>query len=512
MREYGHSVCRVGDVDRDGFADMAIGVPFDRGFVGAVHVHSGRDGHLIKRLVGTHGRRDQFGGAIAGAGDVDRDGYPDLIVTATDNDRLGIGTGMAFMISGRTWQTLYTVHGRGPGDLFGLATVSVGDVDGDGSPDFMVGAPENADPINSYGTGYADLFSGKTGKVLHHFKGVELTAEYGAGVGAPGDVDRDGTPDILIGSTLENRGLGSARLYSGKTRKLLYVFPPTLDGDHFGMVLTGAGDVDADGYLDIVVGQPNAFQGIKGRVFVFSGKTGKQLHRIEGLAKSGMHGMCVGGVGDVDRDGHADFACGDPMDHTAGRPTGSVRIYSGKTGKLLHVLYGEHMSFGVTIANLGDLNGDGVPELLIPSPDETTKGHPMGTVRVVSIPTTVRFGFGCAITKVAPSLDTSSFRLDKQTTMFVRGPAHKAGALFWSAIPDVPLRVAPMCNVHLDLGSMMLVKPVSTDAIGRWSGIERVPNKPSLVGCIGALQCAIGPSNARLGVDLTNAMYFTITK
>ncbi len=97
-------------------------------------------------------------------------------------------------------------------------------------------------------------------------------------------------------------------------------------------------------------------------------------------------------------------------------------------------------------------------------------------------------------------------------TIFVNGGANEGGALFWSAIPDVPLTLGPTCNLHLDMSTMMLVDVVRTDSIGRWTKVLLVPNTRSLVGARGAMQCALGKTSARLGFDMSNGLYFTFQK
>src|SRR5262249_48623946 len=134
--------------------------------------------------------------------------------------------------------------------------------------------------------------------------------------------------------------------------------------------IAAAGDVDGDGVPDILVGAPaTVTSGVydSGAAYLYSGSSGLLLRRIEGLL-GGQHGTSVGSVGDIDGDGRADFAVsGDAVRDSTGTTAGSVYVYSGATGSLLFNLFGtdNNEGFGSAIASLGNVDGDGVPDILV---------------------------------------------------------------------------------------------------------------------------------------------------
>ncbi len=200
----------------------------------------------------------------------------------------------------------------------------------------------------------------------------------GAALAIAGDVDRDGTPDIITGSPRDDGVVtdsGSAWLYSGASGGVLQLLRGASSGDQFGFAVAAAGDVDADGYADVIVGAPHEanrddrHEHLRaGCAHVISGRDGKRLWALRGPSEGAALGWSVQGVGDVDRDGHADVAAGAPFYFVKDAPDiGLVRIYSGKTGEVLHELLGVRGGdrFGWSLASVADRTGDRVPELLI---------------------------------------------------------------------------------------------------------------------------------------------------
>jgi len=146
---FGAAVAAAGDVNADGAADFAVGVPG----LNRVDVYSGATGQLLRRFEQISG---SFGAALANLGDHDGDGVDELLIGAPTRDTLGVvGSGAAFVLSGATGQSLFPVAGLQPGETLGAAVAAVPDVDGDGRSDFALGAPGLAD-----GAGRASLLRG----------------------------------------------------------------------------------------------------------------------------------------------------------------------------------------------------------------------------------------------------------------------------------------------------------------------------------------------------------------
>ncbi|MCA8955646.1 MAG: FG-GAP repeat protein [Planctomycetes bacterium] len=502
---FGQTAVGVGDVDADGFADFAFGKPYTANGTGEVVVHSGRDAHLILRVSGDPNAGALFGWSVAGAGDLDRDGRADLIVGAIAHAANGLAAGAVYVVSGRDGKVLHTWLGDGPGDLLGSSVGSVGDLDKDGYPELISGAPENGgDPVKYYGPGYARVWSGRDGKVMHTFRGVEIASEFGSSVAGAGDIDGDGYLDVLVGSLLEWRGVGSVRLYSGRTFATLLEFHGESYADHFGMSVAPAGDVDRDGVGDLLIGSVNAFSFLPGTVWVMSGRTGATLHKIRGQPKSGMLGIQVASAGDLDGDGYPDFLASDPMDATRGTATGCVRVFSGRTGTELAAVFGEGGGFGRWAGTVGDITGDGLPEFAVTAPGALA-------VTVISWRSVVAVGTGCGAA-VPPQLDATQPVLGRLSTLFVRHAAPLQQGVVWISGPvTVPLPLGSGCAAYLDPWTTSPVTGLVTDISGRWAQSFPVPPLPALAGARVALQGGVLAATP-LGAALTNGIAATVQR
>ena len=182
---------------------------------------------------------DHLGLSVRDAGDVNADGYPDVIVGAPDQG----GMGAAKVISGKDGSVLRTFTGQSSGDLFGFSVSGIGDLDNDGFDDVLIGAPQTGSA-----PGYAKVYSGKTSAVIFTFNGLNGGDRFGQSVSDIGDVNTDGFGDIAIGAprdaTASNPGY--VRLYSGKDGSFLRQLDGTSAGDQFGFSIKRAGLVDSD--------------------------------------------------------------------------------------------------------------------------------------------------------------------------------------------------------------------------------------------------------------------------
>ncbi|NOT54518.1 MAG: hypothetical protein HOP18_07930 [Deltaproteobacteria bacterium] len=317
-----------------------------------------------------------FASSLAMVGDIDGDGAPDFLVGAynhrwNNNDRQG----RAFTFSGATGKLLFTIDNPAPQveAAFGFSVAGAGDVNKDGTPDLLVGA------LGQEERGKAFVFSGKDGKLVYSLQPPKL--QNGAGFGwasaSVGDITGDGVSDMAIGAFAQEN-IGYVYLFNGSDGKILRTIAPPAGCLSFGWSLDTAGDINKDGVADLIIGAPYTTVGentVQGRVFVFSGKDDALLMTLEHPQPmaGAVFGWHVVGVGDQDKDGVPDFLIGAPyQDVNNVIAQGSAYVLSGATGKSLFTLKNPlprpYSVFGYTVTAGPDVNQDGVPELLVGAP------------------------------------------------------------------------------------------------------------------------------------------------
>lgn len=397
---YGFAVAGLGDTNGDGYADGAVGSHFDENPsnpVGAAYYYpggpDGLDAATATRFVAVDADDlGYFGYAVAGLGDLDGDGYDDLVVGAP-----ATSDGAAFVYLGGAAGPDLTTELRieaswSSASFFGATVGGAGDLNGDGYAELVIG-----DQWDTQGgrttAGAAWLYLGGAAGA-EASAGIEVTAsergdvtEFGSSFGGPGDLDGDGLDDLVIGD--RSADWDSDHLHTGA----VYIYPGADGGidaggeqkllasdgamyDMLGYAVAVVGDLDGDGYDDVVAGANGDDDTMidSGSIYVWrGGATGvdsstEQEHRSP-EAKTGMEnfGASVARVGDLDGDGHADLLVGAMGDDDSGAMSGSVYLFYGGTGGLdagtvQKVLASDGVAgggFGRSVAGLGDVAGDG---------------------------------------------------------------------------------------------------------------------------------------------------------
>lgn len=269
---FGRHVSGVGDVNGDGHADVFVGAP-GRGASspdkGRALVYSGKDGAVLLMLAGER-EGDGFGSTVAG------DAFGDQKILIVGAPGAGPSdTGRAYVYVGLSSTPKFVIDADETGAALGAMFASVpGDVDADGVDDVYVSDWSNNAKGGS--TGRAYIHSGRDGRRLYTFTGETAGEGLGTSPANVGDVDGDGHADILIGAWQYSGAAlsgGRAYLFSGKDGRLLRTYTCRTPGDTFGFDAVGMGDVDGDGTVDLLV--TSAWSGVRGfhsgRMFILSG-------------------------------------------------------------------------------------------------------------------------------------------------------------------------------------------------------------------------------------------------
>jgi hypothetical protein len=378
--QFGWIARPIGDVDGDGITDIVTSAPGTPGpgttAPGRVYLYSTKTGKLLWKVDGTG--NDRLGTGVEGAGDTNKDGVPDLIASAP-------GAGHAYVYSGKDGHVLFTMTAEDPADNFGAHASGVGDVNGDGYDDVIVGAPRNA--ATGAGTGRAYVYSGKDGKVLLTLSGEHAGDGFGAAVAG----GRRGSRVFLIVGAPGAGGTHSGRsyVYTSLTQTPAFVIDSDETGAALGgMFLSVLGDADGDRIPDIYASDfTNSAKGPStGRIYVHSGKDGHRLLTLTGEGAGEGFGIGPANAGDVNHDGHEDLIVGAWQYAGAAPSGGRAYLYSGKDGALLKTYTGKIAgeTFGFDAVGVGDIDGDGTIDLLITSAWSGIKGFHAGRMFVIS--------------------------------------------------------------------------------------------------------------------------------
>ncbi len=352
---FGHKVSVAGDIDNDGYLDIITGAYFSD-FVsqnsGRAYVYSGQTGELMMTING-EAQSDYLGVSVDGVGDLNGDSYDDFVVGAYGHDAGGNAAGRVYAFYGgpgpypvsiSAADADLKIDGSSASGFLGWSVAGIDDVDGIDGPDLLVGA---------VGVPSAIVYSGQTGAIVRVHVG-DGTGSFGYTVSNAGDFDGDGTGDYLAGARkyqlVDGHGAGRAYLYSGADGSLL----ATVTGDTSDVLsrgLSAAGDLNSDGFADILIGAPRAETNISnsGRAYVFLGNSGPfplaltaadAYLTLTGTMPHEFLGWDVSYTHDLNADGVNELVVGAPNEGSRwlglNNDPGQAFVFSGATGEKLY--------------------------------------------------------------------------------------------------------------------------------------------------------------------------------
>jgi len=371
----------IGDADGDKVKDIVTSAPTfgangQPSGSGRVYLYSGKTGKLIWMRTGQ--ANENLGWGLEGAGDTNADGLPDVIAGAPGGNK-------AYVYSGRDGKLLLTLSSPNGNENFGASASGIGDHNNDGCADVVVGA--SGSNAAGQGAGRAYIYSGKDGTLLLRLDGEKAGDAFGSTVA--GFRDKHNTFLLVGAASAGANNRGRVYVYAGLVNKPRFVIEADETGAALGaMFISVVGDVDGDKVPDVYASDfPNSAKGPStGRVYIHSGKDGRRLYALTGESAGDGFGIGSADVGDVNRDGYDDLLIGAWQHASAATSGGKVYLYSGKDGSLMRAITcrvpGE--TFGFDATGAGDVDGDGVIDFLLTSTWSSINGFRSGRMFVIS--------------------------------------------------------------------------------------------------------------------------------
>ncbi|MBO9200789.1 MULTISPECIES: FG-GAP-like repeat-containing protein [Niastella] len=393
---FGYSVAGAGDVNGDGYSDVIVGAyMYDNGEAdeGAAFIYHGSAAGLSTTAAAMLERNQasaNFGYSVAGAGDVNGDGYSDVIVGAYMYDNGQADEGAAFIYHGSAAGISTTaaamVESNQASANFGYSVAGAGDVNGDGYSDVIVGASmyDNGEVDEGAAFIYHGAAAGISTTAAATVESNQASANSGSSVSGAGDVNGDGYSDVIVGAPFFSDGEGNegaAFIYHGSAAGISTTAAATVESNQFlaflGISVAGAGDVNGDGYSDVIAGAYLYDHGEsnEGAAFIYLGSAAgintTAAALVESNQASASFGFSVAAAGDVNGDGYSDVIVGAYTYDNGISNEGAAFIYHGSaagisTTAATMVESNQASAYlGSAVASAGDVNGDGYSDVIV---------------------------------------------------------------------------------------------------------------------------------------------------
>ncbi len=443
---FGSSIANIGDLNGDGVLDIAVGASGDDAGgtdKGTIHVMLMNSNGSVSNTIEINdltangpvlSNSDSFGQSIANIGDLNGDGVLDIAVGASGDDTGGTSRGaihvMLMNSNGSVSSTIKINNNTANGpvlsdnDFFGQSIANIGDLNNDGVLDIAVGATDDNTGSTDKSTIHVMLMN-SNGSVSNTIEINDLTANgpvlsdndyFGQSIANIGDLNNDGVLDIVVGATGDNAGgtrRGAIHVMlmnsDGSVSNTIEINDFTTNGpvlsnfDFFGSSIANIGDLNNDDISYIAVGATGGNS--RGAIHVMlMNNDGIVSNTIEindltangpVLSDNDYFGQSIANIGDLNNDGTLDIAVGAPGDDTGGSNKGAIHVMlmnsNGSVSNTIEIndltangpVLSNFDSFGRSIANIGDLNGDDILDIAVGAPGDDTGGNSRGAIHVM---------------------------------------------------------------------------------------------------------------------------------
>jgi len=395
---FGANLRSAGDINGDGYTDVIIGANgYTNGQTqeGAFYIYHGSNSGLSSSpttFIESNMSNSIFGSSVFGAGDINGDGYDDIVVGAALYDNGQNDEGAFFVYhgsaSGLNTTAAIMIESNIVGAYLGNSGASAGDLNGDGYSDIIVGASNYSNGQNNEGAFF--VYHGGSGGISINanvmVESNQTNGFLGRSVSCAGDVNGDGYSDIIVGYPYYTNGQtdeGAALIYHGSSSGISSNVTRVIEGNQsltgVGWSVSCAGDVNGDGYSDVIIGARAYDNDIieEGACFIYHGSSSgigtNAAVMLDGNQGNSLFGDKVSGVGDINGDGYSDIIVGAPSYDNGTTDEGAAFVYLGSSNGInitpsRMIESNQANSFFGVVSGIGDVNGDGYSDVAVGAP------------------------------------------------------------------------------------------------------------------------------------------------